>query len=143
MIMTTFESTAKTINAPRKPVHGFLSDIGNLEKLVPEGRVRNLEVHQDVCRFTVDGIGEIGIRRLPSREEGVIRFESEGSQPFSFDLAIELDETPGNNTVLRLVLSAKLNAMMRMMARKPIQEGVEIIASMLSEELNNKQLQGG
>ena len=138
--MTQFKSTVKRINAPRKPVHGFLSDINNLGKLVPDGSVSDLEVSDDLCRFTVDGIGNVGIRKVPFAGENVIRFESEGSRPFSFDLDIELNDAPGNNTELRLVLSAKLNAMMRMMASKPIQDGVEIIASMLSDELNSRQI---
>ncbi len=138
--MTVFESSPKTVKAGRQPVHRYLSDIRNLQTLVPDGKVRNLEVEGDSCRFTIDGIGEVGVRKAKVISDDRIRFESEGSRPFRFDLEIELNEMPGGNTEMRLVLSADLNMMMKMMARKPLQEGVEMVASLLSEELNHKGL---
>ncbi len=138
--MTVFESSPKTVKAGRHPVHRYLSDIRNLRTLVPEGRVRNLEFKGDYFRFTIDGIGEVGVRKVPGGSEEKIRFESEGSRPFRFDLEIELGEMSGDNTEIRLVLSADLNMMMKMMAKKPLQEGVEMAASLLSDELNNKEL---
>lgn len=140
IIMTVFESSPKTIKAGRLPVHRYLSDIRNLQTLVPEDTVRNLVFRGDYFRFTIDGFGEVGVRKVPVSSEEKIRFESDGSRPFRFDLEIELGEMPGGNTEIRLVLSAELSMMMKMMAKKPLQEGVEMAASVLSDELNNKEL---
>ncbi len=140
MAMTVFESSVKTLKANRKPVHRYLSDLRNFESLIPEGRVRNLEIEGDSCRFTIDGVGEMRVRKVPGNDEGSVRFESENSKPFRFDLSIELVEAAGSNTEMKLVLSAELNMMMKMMARKPLRDGVEMVASILTEELNQKEL---
>ncbi len=137
--MTTFESSVKTVKVARKPVYGFLADIRNFGSLVPEGKVSNFEAESDNCRFTIDGLGEVGVRQVTTRPDDTIIFESEGSTPFRFDLSIDLEETGDEDTKLKLTLRAELNMMMKMMASKPLEEGLEMVASELANHLNNRQ----
>jgi carbon monoxide dehydrogenase subunit G len=137
--MTKFESSPKTITADRKNVFSFLSDINNFRSLIPEDQVRDFESEQDNCHFHVDGLGEIGIRIYSREPDEFIRFESEGSKPFRFDLLVHLDELEENTTKMRLIFNADLNMMMRMMAKKPIEEGLEKIATQLSDHLNRHE----
>lgn len=135
--MTTFYSSAKTIHAGRKPVFGFLSDIRNFKNLIPEVRIRNFEAERDRCRFTVDGLGEIAIRVALRDPDENIRLESEGQVPFRFNILIRLDETGSGSTNMKITLDADLNIMMKMIAQKPIEEGVEMAATLLAGHLNN------
>lgn len=137
--MTKFESSTKTVKVARKPVYGFLADIRNFGSLIPEGKVRNFEAEIDNCRFTIDGLGEVGVRKLTARPDDTIMFESEGSTPFRFDLSIDLEESGDEDTKLKLTLRADLNMMMKMMASKPLEEGLEMVASELADHLNNRQ----
>jgi carbon monoxide dehydrogenase subunit G len=133
--MTQYESSEKTINAGRKPVYEYLTDINNFSSLIPAGNVRDFKAGKDNCHFYIDGIGTVGVRLVASETDDV-RFESEGSTPFRFDLLVKLNETGPGSTRLKLVLNAGLNMMMKMVAGKQLEEGVEIAASRLSDHLN-------
>ncbi|MFO7923288.1 MAG: hypothetical protein R6U58_06315 [Bacteroidales bacterium] len=135
--MTTFESPVRTIFAKRKAVYEFLSDMGNFDNLVPDGRVRNFEVEKERCRFIVDGLGEVSIRLSSGKPYDTIVFESEGKTPVYFDLLVELDEAGEQSTKMKLTLRAELNMMLKMIAIKPIEEGLEMATSKLSDHLNS------
>lgn len=136
--MTQIESSIKKIYAGRKHVYGFLSDISNYNSLVPDGKVRNFHAETDNCRFTVDGLGEIGVRIVSREPDDTIKFESEGSVPFRFNLWIQLRELDEKATVMKLTVRADLNMVMKMVAQKPMEEGLEVIASQLTDHLNNR-----
>ena len=137
--MTKFESNIKTVSVPKGSVYGFLSDINNLESLVPEGLVRSFESGNGVFRFNIDGLGQIGVRMVNIQSEDSILFESEGSHPFRFNLGIDLHEMENHQTSLQLTFNAELNMMMKMMAMKPLEEGIERIATELADNLNSRQ----
>jgi carbon monoxide dehydrogenase subunit G len=137
--MTKFESTEKTINAGREPVYEFLTDINNFSSLVPAEQVRDFKAGKDNCHFYIDGIGSVGVR-LVDNDNGDVRFESEGSTPFRFDLLVELNEAGPGTTRMRLILNANLNMMMKMVAGKHLEQGVEFAASRLSDHLNRINL---
>jgi carbon monoxide dehydrogenase subunit G len=137
--MTKFESNIKTIDVPKESVYGFLSDIKNLESLVPEGLVRNFESANGVIRLNIDGLGQIGVRMVDIQSHDSILFESEGSHPFRFNLGIDLQDKENHQTSLQLKFNAELNMMMKMVAQKPIEEGIERMAAELADNLNNRQ----
>jgi carbon monoxide dehydrogenase subunit G len=137
--MTTFKSNDKEINASRKDVYGFVSDINNFMALVPEGKVRDFEAEKDSCRFTVDGLGQVGVRIASSEPENSIMFESEGSVPFNFNVLVDLREKDEGTTIMKIILNADLNMMMKALARKPLKEGVEVIASELADHMNGRE----
>ncbi len=138
--MTNFESSLKTIYNNRKPVFGFLSNLSNFRSLLPEGTVKNFQVDNDRCSFSVDGLGNIGVRMVSADPDNKIKFESEGAVPFRFNLLVELEEKGDNITTMKLLFDAELNMMMKMVAQKPIEDGLEMIASKLSDHLNGSQL---
>lgn len=137
--MTNFESSTKTILADRKQVFEFLSDINNFATLIPEGKVRDFESGRDYARFHIDGLGEVGIRIVTENPYETITFGSEGSVPFGFSLQVNLSGTDPGLTVMNLSMEADLNVMMKMMARKPLEDGIEMVASRLTEHLNQRQ----
>ena len=137
--MTIFESSLKTVSVARKPVFGFLSDIKNFENLVPEGIVKNFVAVSGNCRFTIDGLGEVGVRLANVNPDHTIIYESEGSRPFRFHLTINLNEQDDQSTIMKLTFRAELNMMMKMMVRKPLEDGLEMMASELVDHLNSRQ----
>jgi carbon monoxide dehydrogenase subunit G len=136
--MTTFNSKEKEIRASRKKVYDFITDVNNLNALVPEGKVSNFRADRDSCQFNVDGLGQVGIRVVSREPENNILFESEGSVPFNFDVLINLHETGPGTTIMKIILNANLNMIMKAVANKPLKEGVEVIASELADHLNGR-----
>lgn len=136
--MTRFESSARKIDASRKLVFDFLSDIRNFTSLIPEGKVRDFNPEKDSARFRVDGLGEVGVRVISREPWDTIIYGSEGSVPFGFRLLAKLTKNEDGSTLLHLILEADLNVMMKMMAKKPLEEGIEMVASRLSDHLNDR-----
>lgn len=137
--MTKFESAEKHIKASRNNVYDFVSDINNFNTLVPEGKVRNFETENDRCSFRVDGLGQVGVRVVSREPYKYVKFESEGSVPFRFNMWIDLEDADDSTTIMKLTMKADLNMMMKMVAQKPMEEGLEVIASQLSDHLNRRQ----
>lgn len=138
--MTRLESSVKKITASRKTVYDFLSDMNNFGTLIPDSKAHTFEVDGDTCSFSVNGLGLVAVRLTEKDPEKLIRFESEKGFPFRVDLSIELGEPEDSLTEMKLILEADLNMMMKMMALKPLEEGMEIAASKLAGHLNNSRL---
>lgn len=136
--MTTFKSNEKEISASRKQVYDFVTDVNNLNALIPEGKVTNFQADRDSCQFKVDGLGQLGIRVVSREPENNILFESEGSVPFHFDVLINLHEAGAETTLMEIILNADLNMVMKAVANKPLKEGLEVIASELANHLNGR-----
>lgn len=138
-MMTEIRSSEKIIKTERNNVYEFISNINNFSTLVPEEKARDFEADRDSCRFSVDGLGQVGIR-VVSREPGkYVVFESEEGIPFQVNLLIELEALGKEGTVMKLTMKADLNVMMKMIARNPMREGLEKAATRLSDHLNGRQ----
>jgi hypothetical protein len=136
--MTEIKSSDKIIRTEKENVYEFISDVNNFTTLVPEGKARDFEADRDHCRFSVDGLGEVGVK-VVSREPGkYVMFESEGSIPFRVNLLIELEQFR-EDTLMKMTLNADLNMMMKMIVQNPLKEGLEKAATELSEYLNGRQ----
>jgi carbon monoxide dehydrogenase subunit G len=124
-----FSSEWKTIAAPAETVFNFVSDLNNLGKLMPE-QVINWESTADTCSFTIKGMANIPMRvvsRIPARYIGL---EPEGKAPFDFKIDIDFKDK-GEQCETQVKLDAALNPMLAMMAKRPLQNLVNIIVQKL------------
>ena len=154
--MARYESKVKTIPAPQAAVYAKLSDLNNLavlkeklndpealERIKASGKVtddqlqkareqlKSLEVTSDTLSVDVPPVGKIAIRIVEREPEKCVKFESEKSPiPIKFWIQVlPIDET---NSKLRLTLDASVNAFVKMMIDKPLQEGIERVAEALT-----------
>lgn len=154
--MARYESKVKTIPAPQAAVYAKLSDLNNLavlkeklndpealERIKASGKVtddqlqkareqlKSLEFTSDTLSADVPPVGKIAIRIVERDPEKCVKFESEKSPiPIKFWIQVlPIDET---NSKLRLTLDASVNAFVKMMIDKPLQEGIERVAEALT-----------
>ena len=154
--MARYESKVKTIPAPQAAVYAKLSDLNNLavlkeklnnpealERIKASGKVtddqlqkaseqlKSLEFTSDTLSVDVPPVGKIAIRIVEREPEKCVKFESEKSPiPIKFWIQVlPIDET---NSKLRLTLDASVNAFVKMMIDKPLQEGIERVAEALT-----------
>ena len=154
--MARYESKVKTIPAPQAAVYAKLSDLNNLavlkeklndpealERIKASGKVtddqlqkareqlKSLEFTSDTLSVDVPPVGKIAIRIVERDPEKCVKFESEKSPiPIKFWIQVlPIDET---NSKLRLTLDASVNAFVKMMIDKPLQEGIERVAEALT-----------
>ena len=133
--MTTFESAAQKAECNEMEIFSLLSDLNNIEKIkdkIPQDKVRDLEFDTDSCRFTVDMVGQIGLRIIEREPPKTIKFAADQS-PVSFNLWIQLKQVEENDTRIKVTVKADLNPMLKMVASKPMETFVNKLAEMLSQ----------
>ena len=132
--MTKFESEVKTIQASQEAVYQKLSDLNNLEKIkdrLPEDKVKSLSFNADSITVEVNPIGKIILQIVEREPCKYIKFETTTS-PLPFNLWIQIMPVTDTTCKMKLTIGMDINPFMKAMVQKPLQEGVEKIADMMS-----------
>ena len=139
--MTTFESTVTKATYNDSEIFGLLSDLNNIEKIkdrIPQDMLKELEFDTDSCRFSMEPVGQVGLRIVEREPANMIKFAGEQS-PVDFNLWIQLKQVAENDTRIKVTLKADLNPMIKMMVSKPIETFVNKLAEILSNISYNSQ----
>lgn len=126
-----FQSEWQHVNAPIADVYAFVTDLNKLEQLMPD-QVINWKADADRCSFTIQGMADLQLRvdeRLPNQS---MRLVPVGKAPFPFSLEVEL-KPEAASCKAKVQLIAALNPMLAMMASRPLQNLVNIMAQKLAE----------
>lgn len=113
-------------------VFSLFENLDNLKKFMPE-QVINWQASQNECSFTIKGMGDITLEvteRVPFKR---ITLVPKGKSPFEFNLMIHIRDN-GLIAETQVQLSADLNMMMAMIAKRPLQNLVEIMADKIAQE---------
>lgn len=154
--MTKFESTIKQIHSPQAAVYKKLSDLNNLRSIqeraadpafveqvrasgqVPEDKIapiqqalQQLVISTDSITYPGSPVGDVTLRVVERDEPKCIKFEVQGA-PIQGNLWIQVLPTSTYESKMRCTIGAELNFLMKQVAKKPLQEGVEKLADMLA-----------
>jgi carbon monoxide dehydrogenase subunit G len=116
--MLSINTEFKTINAPQATVFSFLSDINNLQNLMPD-RVEGWSSDTESCSFTIKGMATIEMKVRERQPDSKIIMESFGKSPFPFTLEANIRNL-GDQTEVALSFNGEMNAFMKMMAEGPL-----------------------
>ena len=130
--MAEFESSVKYVPYSQEQVFNKLSDLSNLESVRDKlaDKVQGLEFDSDTMSFTAQGIS-ITLRIIEREPYKCIKFESDKS-PVPLNLWIQVVPVDAGQAKLKVTIRAEVNMFMKAMVSKPLQEGVEKLADMLS-----------
>lgn len=132
--MATFESAVKTINASQEAVYEKLSDLNNLDKVkdkLPEGKIKGLTFDASSVSVEVPPVGRITLAIADKEPCSCIRFATTAS-PLPFNLLIQLSSLDDNRCNMKISIEMEVNPYIKAMLQKPLQEGVERFADVLS-----------
>ncbi|RRD88575.1 SRPBCC family protein [Bacteroides heparinolyticus] len=132
--MTKFESGIKNIQASQEAVYQKLSDLNNLEKVkghLPEDKIKNLTFDADSMTMEVTPVGKITLQIVEKEPCKCIKFETAAS-PLPFNLWIQILPVTAGECKMKLTIGMDINPFMKAMVQKPLQEGLEKMADMLS-----------
>ena len=136
MAESKYESKITSIPAPIEAVYKGLSNFKNLERvrdLIPQDKVRELDIEDDSIRMKVDGLGQKIVIRIVDRiENDTIKFGFE-NLPLSLNFWIQLKEVAPEDTRMKLTLKADIPMMFKMMFEKKIQQGIDDAAEMIAK----------
>ena len=104
----------------------IVSDMRNIPALLPEQAI-NLKADEDNLAFTVQGMGSIALRVSQRITYSLVQLVPVGKTPFPFVLSIKIAGM-GNNCRVMFEIDAELNPLMAMMAKRPLQNLVDMMA---------------
>lgn len=137
--MVQFESSVKHVPYTQERVYTKLADLNNLtsvrEKLGElkekfPGKVEDLVFDQDSLTLKVQGIS-LTLRIVEREPMKCIKFEGDKT-PIPMNLWIQILPEGEVEAKMKVTIRAEVNAFMKAMVSKPLQEGVEKLADMLA-----------
>lgn len=132
--MTKFESSVKVIPFAQERVYEKLSDLNNLEALkdrLPQDKVKGVSFDADTLSFNVDPVGQLTLKIIEREPSKCIKFETTNS-PLPFNMWIQIVPSAEEECKLKVTIGMEINPFMKAMVQKPLQEGLEKMAEMLS-----------
>jgi hypothetical protein len=120
--MAIFESRV-TITQPIEKVYSFLNDLNNHQQLMPEN-IYNWSSTVDEARFTIQNMAKLALKVSSRSENQEINIIPAEEAPFAIEMKWTTEKV-GDETTAKLVVSAALNMMMKMLASGPLQKLVD------------------
>lgn len=121
------ESKIGTIKQPAEKIYNYISNFDNFETLIPEDRVKDFESSGDSCRFTVDGIGQAGLKIVEKVPYKLIKISSDEQTAFDFLLWIQIKEVEPDDSRIKITSEVNINPMMAAMVKKPLKTFVDTL----------------
>ncbi len=133
--MTEFRSQRVEIAASSAIVFDFIGDFTNFQHIMPE-QIKNWKSNQDSCSFTIDGLADLSMKIESKTRPENVHIVSHGKNPIDYTLDVILghqDEAHCNATI---VFNADLNPFIKVMASRPLQNFVDILAGKLQQHFS-------
>lgn len=124
-----------------KELFDYIGDMNNMPSILPE-QVVDVKADHDNLSFTIQGMGSIALRVAKREPNKLIQLVPEGKTPFQFVLNIYIRDTESTSHQVTKSMSvseccfeidAQLNPLMQMMASRPLQNLVNMMASRAEE----------
>lgn len=137
--MTQFESNIKYVPYSQERVYEKLSDLTNLSDLAEklegiksqlDGNLEDLTFDQDSLSVKVQGIN-LTLRIIEREPCKCIKFEGVNT-PIPINLWIQVLPNNGDQAKMKLTVGADMNMFLKPMLSKPLKEGVEKLADLLT-----------
>lgn len=132
--MVKFESSVRHIQASQSAVYKQLSDLRNLEKIkerLPADKVKTLSFDADSLTIDASPMGQVTLKIVEQEPCKCIKFSAVTS-PVPFSLWIQLLPVEENECKMKLTVGLEINAFMKAMIQKPLQDGLEKMADSLA-----------
>lgn len=137
--MAQYESSIKHIPYSQERVYNKLSDLNNLNSVRDrldlikdklDGKLEDMSFDSDSLTLKVQGFN-LTLRIIEREPLKCIKFEGDKT-PIPLNLWIQILPEGMDNAKMKVTIRAEVNMFMKAMAAKPLQEGVEKLADMLS-----------
>ena len=109
-----------------KDLFEYIGDMNNMPPILPE-QVVDIKADNDNLAFTIQGIGSVALRVKERKPNKLIQLVPEGKVPFQFVLNVHIRNNE-QRTECCFEIDANLNPLMQMMASRPLQNLVNMMA---------------
>ena len=127
-----FKSNWTKNKRSEKELFEYIGDMNNMPPILPE-QVVNVTADYDNLSFTIQGMGSVSLRVNQREPNKFIQLVPEGKVPFQFALniyirGIEQPTLSSEHCEYYFEIDAQLNPLMQMMASRPLQNLVNMMA---------------
>ncbi|NDW12599.1 SRPBCC family protein [Bacteroides sp. 214] len=132
--MKKIESSVQLIPFSQERVYAKLSDMNNLKSIqdkIPADKVQDFSFDDNSISFSVAPVGSLTLEVVEREPCKCIKFETSVS-PIPFKLWIQLVPSTEEECKIKLTIGLDINPMMAGMIQKPLQDGLEKMASALA-----------
>ena len=131
-----YESKVGQIPANDDKIFAVLSNLENINhfrNVIPEDKIKELEISPDKIRLKVEGLGQkITIAIVEKEEFKTIKFGAE-NLPIPFNMWIQLKQMAEQDTRIRITIKTDMPAMFKMMFDKKMQQGLDQAIDLLCQ----------
>lgn len=126
----TIQSEVAEIRKPAIEIYHFLSDFTNFSHLIPE-QVENWQATADQCSFELKSMASLSMRITERISPSRVVMVAEGRLPFGFSITSSIEELTAESSRVMLILDSDMNAMIAMMAERPLTDFVNLLVARL------------
>ena len=130
--MEKYVSKIPRSSRPAWQLYERLATLKNLGQLAGNEHVSDVHATDDECRFTVEGKFSVGLRIVDRTPNSTIKLAGTEDSPLNFTAWIQLKEVGEYDTAIRITVHAAVPLLLRMMAKKRIQRGLDEFAERLA-----------
>ena len=131
-----YESKVGQIPAKDDKIFAVLSNLENINhfrNVIPEDKIKELEISPDKIRLKVEGLGQkITIAIVEKEEFKTIKFGAE-NLPIPFNMWIQLKQMAEQDTRIRITIKTDMPVMFKMMFDKKMQQGLDQAIDLLCQ----------
>lgn len=136
MAKIKYESKVGQIPANDDKIFAVLSNLENINhfrNVIPEDKIKELEISPDKIRLKVEGLGQkITIAIVEKEEFKTIKFGAE-NLPIPFNMWIQLKQMAEQDTRIRITIKTDMPVMFKMMFDKKMQQGLDQAIDLLCQ----------
>lgn len=131
-----YESKVGQIPANDDKIFAVLSNLENINhfrNVIPEDKIKEMEISPDKIRLKVEGLGQkITIAIVEKEEFKTIKFGAE-NLPIPFNMWIQLKQMAEQDTRIRITIKTDMPVMFKMMFDKKMQQGLDQAIDLLCQ----------
>ena len=118
--MTNIVSKKVEVHNSAENVFNFLADLNNFEKLMPKDKISNWTSNSNECSFEINGMSTIGMKIQETSPYSSLRLVSQGKNPFSFTLDVNVEKTEKDSVISQMIFSGDINPFLKLVVEKPL-----------------------
>jgi hypothetical protein len=125
--ISNFESRTGKVSCSAEEFYNFVTDIRNFERFIPAGKVSDIKITEDACSFRIEMLGTVSIRIGEKLKPGKVLFSGNALHVNDFSLLLNILGTERDHSEVKIILSAELNTMLKMIAAEPVKQFLETL----------------
>lgn len=125
-------SRKSTIGTSQEEVFNYLTNLDNLQYLLPKGKYSDWQGSEDKCSFKIQGF-KIPLEKVETIPNEKIKMKTADGSPVDFDLNIELSDNGDGTTTGQVISDLRVNMFLKGMIKKPLTALFEYMAERLEK----------